>query len=178
MSRNTIYRSAALAIAAAILAGCAEPSVLTAPMLRAGGQANAVAELAVPTSVAWNAEARRLVGLHNMSALAAARVYGALGVAQYQAVMSATATPDDGELSANGIGAGGRDALEANRGAVAGASANVLAFLFPNFAQDQEARVVTIGEAGPGDVHPEFERGLALGRAAGTAMVDRLKADK
>src|SRR5688572_14971020 len=179
MSRNTIYRSGALAVAALILAACAEPSVPTAPVSRAGGQVNAVADLAaIPSSIEWQAEARRLVGVHNMSALAAARVYGALGVAQYQAVMAATDTPSDGELQANGIGAGGRDALEANRGAVAGASANVLAFLFPNFAQVQEARVAAIGEAGPGDVHAEFERGLALGRAAGTAMVDRLKADK
>jgi hypothetical protein len=61
---------------------------------------------------------------------------------------------------------------------VAGASANVLAFLFPNFAQVQEQRVVDIAEAGPGSVHPQFERGLALGRAAGDAMVARLKADK
>lgn len=179
MSRNTIYRSAALAVATLALSACAEPSVPTSPLTSVGSLANAATELAAaPTSIEWQAEARRLVGVHNMSALAAARVYAALGVAQYQAVMAATDLPDDGELSSSGIGAGGRDALEANRGAVAGASANVLSFLFPNFAQVQEQHVVAIAEAGPGQVHPQFERGLALGRAAGNAMVDRLKADK
>ena len=179
MSRNTIYRSAALAVATLALSACAEPSVPTSPLDRAGTAANAVADLAAePTSIEWQAEARRLVGVHNMSALAAARVYAALGVAQYQAVMAATTLPSGGELSTSGIGAGGRDALEANRGAVAGASANVLSFLFPNFAQVQEQRVLAIAEAGPGSVHSEFERGLALGRAAGSAMVERLKADK
>ena len=167
MSRNTIYRSAALAVAAVALAACVEPSVPTAPLTHIGDRANGMEELAVPSSIEWQAEARRLAGVHNMSALAAARAYAALGVAQYQAVMSAT-----------GGGAGGRAALEANRGAVAGASANVLGFLFPNFAQELEQRVVVIGDAGPGDVHPQFQRGLALGREIGADMVDRLKADK
>jgi membrane-associated phospholipid phosphatase len=179
MSRNTIYRSAAIAGAALALSACAESWLPTSTLARDGTLANAATELsAAPSSIEWQAEARRLVGVHNMSALAAARVYAALGVAQYRAVMSATDSPADGELPVNGIGAGGRAALEANRGAVAGASASVLAFLFPNFAQDQEQRVAAIGNAGPGNVHPQFERGLALGRAAGDAMVARLKADK
>jgi hypothetical protein len=179
MSRNIIYRSASLAVAAMFLAACREPTLPTSPIALGGSFANAVTDLAaVPSSLEWHAEARRLVGVHTMSPLAAARVYAALGVAQYQAVMSATDTPDDATLPESGIGSGGRAALEANRGAVAGASANVLAFLFPNFAQALEQRVVEIAVAGPGNVHPQFERGLALGRVTGEAMVDRLKADR
>jgi len=128
------------------------------------------AQLASPSSPGWQNQARTLVGANNMSPLAAARVYAALSVAQYGAVM----TVNDSDADAEG---GGRAALEASRGAVAGASAQVLSFFFPAAAVALEQRVVTEGEATPGDVHPHFTRGLSVGRAAGNAMVDRLKND-
>jgi membrane-associated phospholipid phosphatase len=84
----------------------------------------------------------------------------------------------DGQLPESGVGAGGRSALEARRGAVAGASAQVLGFFFPAAAATLEQRVGTEGDASPGEVHPQFTRGLALGRAVGAAMVDHVKADR
>jgi membrane-associated phospholipid phosphatase len=105
-------------------------------------------------------------------------VLAALSIAQYRAV-SAIPDPDrDDQLPAHGVGAGGRSALEARRGAVAGASARVLSFLFPAAAGALELRVQAEGEAGPGNVHPQFERGLAIGRAAGDASVEHLKNDR
>jgi membrane-associated phospholipid phosphatase len=133
---------------------------------------------AAPSSPGWQAQARALVAANNMSPLAATRVFAALSIAQYRAV-SAIPDPDrDHQLPANGVGAGGRSALEARRGAVAGASARVLSFLFPAAAGALELRAQAEGEAGPGNVHPQFERGLAIGRAAGDASVEHLKNDR
>jgi len=118
------------------------------------------------------------VAANNLSPLAAARVYAALSVAQYRAVM-ATDDPDrDGQLPANGLGIGGRSALEAHRGAVAGASAVVLSFFFPAAAGNLEQRVELEGAATPGGVHPQFTRGLATGRSAGDALVERTRNDR
>jgi membrane-associated phospholipid phosphatase len=83
----------------------------------------------------------------------------------------------DGVLPENGIGAGGRSALESQRGAVAGASAQVLSFFFPAAAAALEQRVIVEGETGPGNVHPHFTSGVATGRAAGNTIVERTKAD-
>ena len=136
-----------------------------------------------PSSIGWQEQARTLAAGANMSPLAAARVYAALGVAQYRAVLEIDGlnTDDvdtDGVLQQNGVAVGGRSALESRRGAVAGASATVLGFLFPNAAGTLEARVEAEANAGPGNVHPQFTRGLAMGRAFGAVMVDRLKADR
>jgi membrane-associated phospholipid phosphatase len=135
-------------------------------------------DVVAPSSVGWQEQARTLAAGANMSPLAASRVYAAVGVAQYRAVLQIDETDTDGVLPEHGIGAGGRSALEAQRGAVAGASATVLGFLFPAAAPNMEARVEAEGNAGPGNVHPQFKRGVAVGRAAGAAMVDRLKADR
>jgi membrane-associated phospholipid phosphatase len=97
-------------------------------------------------------------------------VYAALSVAQYRAVMSSGVQQANGEP--------GRGSVESERGGVAGASAQVLTFFFPAAAPALEQRVVAESEVSPGNVDPEFTRGLALGRAAGTAIVDRTKADR
>jgi membrane-associated phospholipid phosphatase len=133
---------------------------------------------ASPSSIGWQAQARALVGANNMSPLAASRVYAALSVAQYQAVLATPDSDQDDQLPANGVGAGGRSALEARRGAVAGASARVLGFLFPAAAVALNQRAQAEGESGPGNVHPHFTRGLAIGDNAGAAMVEHLKSDR
>jgi membrane-associated phospholipid phosphatase len=87
--------------------------------------------------------------------------------------------PDaNSESSTQGVGAGGRSALEAQRGAVAGASAQVLSFFFPAAAPNLEHNVLVEGETGPGNMHPQFARGLAIGRHAGDALIDRARHDR
>lgn len=135
-----------------------------------------------PSSLDWQEEARNLVGANNLSPLAAGRVYAALSVAQYQGVVAAGDRDDDrdrdGLLRDNGLGRGGRSSLEARRGAVAGASAEVLSFFFPAATPTLEQHVQADGNAGPGNnVHPAFTRGLAIGRSVGDAMVVRAKND-
>ena len=164
MSRRSGYQ-AALALLAMAAAACAEPGIgATGPMTAAVSNFNPV-----PASLGWHERARSLVAANNLSPLAAARVFAALSVAQYRAV---GATDD-----ANGLGAGGRSAFEAQRGAVAGASAEVLTFFFPAAAGSLADRVRDEGDAGPGSVHPSFTSGVELGKIAGVGMVERLRHD-
>lgn len=163
MSRMFRYRAAmALLIMAA---ACAEPGTSPAGRITAGVSTFTAA----PASLGWHERARSLVAANNLSPLAATRVYAALSVAQYRAV---GATDD-----ATGLGTGGRSALAAQRGAVAGASAEVLSFFFPAAAGSLADRVGDEGEDGPGTVHPSFTRGVELGKVGGAAMVERLRQD-
>ncbi|HJR65136.1 MAG TPA: vanadium-dependent haloperoxidase [Gemmatimonadaceae bacterium] len=167
---------------ALVLAACSDPATAPPAVSRGGLDGLAAQKVsdfaASPSSIGWQAEGRALIAANNLSALAAARVLAALSIAQYQAV-SAIPDVDGGEaLPANGVGAGGRSELEAHRGAVAGASARVLSFLFPAAAGSLSQRAAAEGEAGPGNVHPHFARGLAVGELAGAAMVEHLKTDR
>jgi len=127
--------------------------------------------------VGWQEQARSLVAANNLSVLAAARIYAALSVAQYRAVIAIQDPDAQGDPGAHGIGAGGRSELEAQRGAVAGASAQVLSFFFPAAAPNLEHNVLVEGEKGPGNGHPQFTRGLDIGRHMGDALVDRARSD-
>ncbi len=171
-----------LAIVAAMSTSCSDPSTAPPTLSRGAMDGLAVQKVsdlgASPSSIGWQAQARALVGANNMSPLAASRVYAALSVAQYQAVLATPDSDQDDQLPANGVGAGGRSALEARRGAVAGASARVLGFLFPAAAVALNQRAQAEGESGPGNVHPHFTRGLAIGDNAGAAMVEHLKTDR
>ena len=173
MSRS--FESSIMILAAVAMSACSQDNSL-APVRPSASRI--VSDVVAPSSVGWHEQARSLAAGANMSPLAASRVYAAVAVAQYRAVVEMDDVDTDGQLPEHGIGAGGRSALEARRGAVAGASATVLGFLFPSAAGNMEARVEAEGNAGPGNVHPQFTRGLAIGRAAGASMVDRLKADR
>ena len=99
----------------------------------------------------------------------ASRALSLLGVAQYLAVQRAEGAD----------GGGGRNQLELDRGAVAGASAVVLTYLFPSQAQDFEDLVAAQTTAGPGGAapHPAFTRGEEVGRAVGAEIVARAQGD-
>ncbi len=180
MSCISHCRSIGLMAVAVVTVSCADRSTSPLTSVTAPASASAsrgVSDFVTPASIGWQEQARTLVGANNLSPLAAARVYAAVSVAQYQAVAVIDDHGRDGELRENGVGRGGRSALEAQRGAVAGASAQVLSFFFPAAAATLEQLVETEGNATPGNVHPQFTRGLATGRSAGDNMVARLKAD-
>src|SRR5258706_4563331 len=164
--------------AAVVSVSCADPS--TSPSTSGATTTSAsqgVSDFVAPASIGWQEQARTLVGANNLSPLAAERVYAALSVAQYRAVSTIDDSDTDGLLPENGVGAGGRSALEGHRGAVASASAYVLSFFFTAAAASLEQRVETEANATPGNVNPQFTRGLAAGRSAGDNMVARLRAD-
>jgi hypothetical protein len=165
-------------LAAMMATACADPGVspVEAQLVSTRVAQSAVSLDITPSSLGWHEQARSLVGQNNLSPLAAARVYAALSVAQYAAVMQVGDADANGVLPENGIGAGGRSAVEAHRGAVAGASVTVLSRFFPAAAANLAQRAATLG--GTGKVHPQFARGLAIGNAAGDAMIQRLANDR
>jgi membrane-associated phospholipid phosphatase len=180
MSQGSLWKTSLLLSALAVTTSCSDQPAAPAGGSPAAGTANRAVSSFVtrPSSLDWQQEARDLVGANKLSPLAAARVYAALSVAQYQAVVAADDRGGDGLLPAHGLGAGGRSALEARRGAVAGASAQVLSFFFPAAAPTLEQHVQTDANAGPGNnVHPDFTSGLAVGRSLGDAMVLRAQND-
>jgi membrane-associated phospholipid phosphatase len=118
-------------------------------------------------SPAWQATAAtRAVGAA-FSPQTASHAFGLLGVAQYWAVQRADAA----------AGNEGRSQQEAERGAVAGASAVVMAYVFPAATQSFEDLVTDQSKAGPGQPHPWFAHGEEIGRAVGAEIVARAQAD-
>lgn len=176
MSRHKSIRTLALvASVVTVMTACSDES--TAPprfsYQPAGGKSPELAGSL--SSVGWQERARTLAAAGNMSPLAAARVYAALSVAQYRAVISIHPGHDGTPLEV--LMGEGRSLLEGQRGALAGASAEVLSFFFASAAQSLEDEVRVLGEATPGNVHPAFTRGVAVGRTAGKALVERAKTD-
>ena len=161
-----------------IVASCSDPT-MSSPALTASRDASSQASVPTePLTLEWQARARALVSAGLLNPLAAERVYAAVSVAQYRAVNAVAEQVDtDGQLSENGLGEGGRSMIEAQRGAVAGASARVLSFLFPGASESIAAQVDANANAGRGGVHPHFERGVAIGTAAGDAQVAWLQTD-
>lgn len=117
-------------------------------------------------SPAWQGVAAARVGLAGFVPYTAGRAYSLLGVAEYLAVQRADAA----------VRRHGRNRLEAERGAVAGASAAVLTYLFPAAAQTFEDLVTEQSNAG-GSPDPWFASGEAIGRAVGAEIVARAQGD-
>jgi len=157
-SHWTVSRRALFAVAAvAPLFACepdAGPSRLTAPLVASRSPAPPEALL----SPAWQAIEANLVAQGSLAAVVSTRAYSLLGVAQYLAVQQAEGR--------------GRNRHASDGGAVAGASAVVLSYLFPLQAHALEDTVKAQRGAGP-----EFARGEVIGRAVGAAIVARAQAD-
>src|SRR5437899_2378081 len=132
-------------------------------------------------SPAWQEKASGLVSQAGFNPQTATHAYPLLGVAQYLAVQRAETAEGGFDVpnvaSGIGIGAGGRDRLELDRGAVAGASVVVLTYLFPSQTQALEEMVDAQANAGPGGSHPAFAHGEATGRAVGAEIVARAQTD-
>src|SRR5512133_911164 len=164
-------------LAAGVMISCSEPP--TVPPVADPSAARAVpAQSNLPVSPGWQAQARALVAANSLSPYAAGRVYAVLSVAQYRAVVEADGHFGvEGTLPENGLGTGGRRLIEGRRGAVAGASLQVLSYFFPAAAGALEDRMLAEAAAGAGNVHPFYTRGLEIGRSVGDALVARTRAD-
>ena len=138
--------------AAALVVACTDGAIVT-PMTASRSGVAFAAGLASPE---WQDTAASLVAQARFIPQAAGRAYALLSVAQYLAVQRAEA-----------LAGGGRSQLEADRGAVAGASVVVLSDLFPSQATMLANLVVNQANAGPGDPHPAFAAGEAIGRSVG-----------
>ena len=136
------------------------------------------------STLAWQARARDLVSTHpaTVSPIVAGRVYALLGMAQYGAAVAADrslgiASADDDQSTLTGTDEGGRAQYEARRGAIGAASNRVLSYLFPDVAAAMDQQLATEGVGPNGRVHPQFTRGLAIGKAMGDVMVAWANAD-
>ena len=172
MSQYRLHRTVGLALVAVMAAACTEQSTTSPPISR--GVVEASADLVAGSapqelaSVGWQEQARTLVAANKLSPLAAVRVYAALSVAEYQAVVGIP-TPERARAPR---------AVEERRGAVAGASVQVLSFFFPAAATSLEQRVTTESDAVPDKLRPFFTRGVASGRVTGTLRVELTKTDR
>ena len=164
--RTSRQRAAGLAVC---LAGVLAPADQTTEPSTAPTAPQLIAETfsTEPLTPQWHARLGELVRTNALSALVAGRMYAALSVAQYRAIVAVD----------NGVGVAGRSRYEAERGAVSGASAVVLGFLFPRATSALEGQVATDATSGKGKTDPSFTRGLAIGRAAGEAMIAHLQND-
>src|SRR5438128_563947 len=179
MNVSRLSRVSAIVAGVALLAACTDQAPTPTGLGLAASRGLPFTEgLASP---AWQEKAAGLVSQAGFNPQTATHAYPLLGVAQYLAVQRAE-TAEGGFDVANvasgiGIGAGGRNRLELDRGAVAGASVVVLTYLFPSQTQALEEMVDAQANAGPGGPHPEFARGEIIGRAVGAEIVTRAQAD-
>ena len=166
---RAIARTAAALLTVAMITACSTdqpaPTGLNASV--GASYSNGVPFAEGLASPAWQQKARDLVSAANLAAVQATHVYPILGVAQYLAVQRAQAA----------IIGGGRQRLEADRGAVAGASFVTMSYLFPASVQAFVDLETAQANAGPGQPHPAFAAGEAIGRAVGRQIVERAIAD-
>src|SRR5262245_63261449 len=112
MSRGPLQRTVSFAIAFSVAACSGQPeNYPTSIAIKDTPSQSLVALSGKPASLGWQEQARTLVGVNNLRPHAAALIYAALSVAQYSTVTAANDSESDGQLSANGLGAGGRSAL-------------------------------------------------------------------
>jgi hypothetical protein len=166
-----------------ILAG----AVLAATLFACRPDANPVGPIAASrnhdsnseplASPAWQATAATFVAQANQPATTATRGYSLLGVAQYWAVQRAEAALGDRDGDADDENEGGRSRRASDRGAVAGASAVVLSYLFPLRVQALEDMVTAQRGVGSAEAQLAFARGEVIGRTVGAAIVTRAGAD-
>lgn len=176
----------ALLLLAVTVSACSEGAVPTSSSTLSSSAASSATatrdeRASAPATLAWQARGRNLVVTHPaISALVAVRIYALLGVAQYGAAVAADEalgiTGDD-DASVIGADEGGRAQYEARRGAIGGASATILSYLFPDVATAMEQQLAAEGIGPNGRTHPQFTRGVATGRAMGDVMVAWARTD-
>jgi hypothetical protein len=114
------------------------------------------------------ATAGALAASRSISPIVAGRAYGLVGIAQYGAAVAAS--PGDDDDAAN---ASPRAHYYVIRGAVAGASAQVLKYLFPLDVAGVESQIANEGALGTPGFRSQFARGVDLGRTIGDIVVRR-----
>ena len=161
-SRRAARWGAALTVA--FVAACGESATVVAPHAVATARATQSAEPVA--TVTWNQVARSMVIKYNTSAPATIRLFALLTVAQYNAIV-------DAEKSKV------RSLHPSDRGAVAGASAAVLSYIYPQEATYLEGLVdqQETSAAPAGSRHEDFASGEAIGRTIAASVVERAKTD-
>ena len=168
-----------LIIPAVLLVACSErptapdPNILSSPDATASADkgGKSAPDLA---SVLWEARASDVVKARSFSPIVGVRAYALVAVAQYAAVVAADGRRggDDHEGSK-----GFHASADVRRGAVAGASVQVLSYLAPTLAAGLETLLSGDAAALTGAAHDAFVQGVAIGRSSGDAIIVVGKAD-
>ena len=172
---SVVRKSAALALAlsGAALLACSEQTPLESPGVAVAPQFDRSNSPPL-TTLGWQQLTRSLVAANNLGATAAARVYALVSIAQYGAINKRHDHDEDDqshdEDTQDGHGRG-----DFQRGAVAGASWVVLAFLFPSSATALEQRVHDEAAA---TGTPQFSQGVEDGMTMGNRLVEWARADR
>ena len=118
-------------------------------------------------TVAWNEVARNLVAKNNTHPFVSIRAFALLTLAQYNAVVAA-------EQGKNG------SLHPSDAGAVAGASAAVLTYLYPAEATFVEGLVNQQAASSdwPGRAHKDFDSGETIGREIAAGVIARAQTDR
>jgi membrane-associated phospholipid phosphatase len=182
-----IRRVTLVSVALALLA-CSDrptaPNEVRSSVTRAAAsvqpEVSAQSVSSVPASANWQATAGGLVAGHSLSPIVAARAYGLVSIAQYGAAVFAGPGADaEDENDGGGANASPRAHYYEMRGAVAGASAQVLKYVFPAAVDvaSIESQVAREGSVGTPGTRAQFARGVELGRAIGDIVVQRGRGD-
>ena len=172
-------RRGVIAAAVGFLAttGCSDRVVGPTPA-SAAPDTKVSAPAVTPASIAWQQTASVFVVRYRVAAPAAARIAALLGLAQYAGVED----PGRGgeqrfEFEADG-GQGHPNGHPSDRGAIAGASAVMLGYLFPLEATNLEAMVRQQEAMEVGAASLQFARGETRGREAAMVLVARARTDR
>jgi hypothetical protein len=152
------------------VAGCTDRVVGPTPQAAVPSR-SAASTSAVPTSIDWQKTSRDLIVSRGTSPPAAIRGSALLGLAQYAAIAGGYGSDAGPEFE------GAEGGWRAQRGAVAGASAAMLTYLFPLDAAAIEAKVRQQEIADGPASNPQFARGEARGRAVAARLIARAKID-
>lgn len=166
-------RTVCRALALLVVAGCSDR--VAGPTVDATVAAKASEAALSPTTLDWQLEGRTLGQKYPPPPVANARTFALLSVAQYAAVMARGSGDDDNIQFSNGTSGRGRSA--ADRGAVAAASAAVLAYAYPAEATALQTKLANQRAAEGGQANGAFERGEALGLLAAKQILDRAATD-
>src|SRR5256886_7499845 len=177
---STLSHRGLVAVAAVVapLLACQPDANPVGPSGSLAASRNGVSSTEGLASPGWQGTAAHLVMQANLSPTVATRAYSLVGVAQYLAVQQAEGVTharhgdDDGD---DETGGGGRSGPESDRGAVAGASAVVLTYLFSPQAQALEDMVTTQRKAASAPAHDAVVRGGTNGRGGGAPLLARAR---
>jgi membrane-associated phospholipid phosphatase len=148
---------------AALLGACQEPTSIARPQIETSAQAAKFWENGA--TVGWNKVGQDMVVKYGTSAPATIRLFALLSVAQYNAIVAAEKATS-GPVS--------------NRGAVAGASAAVLSYIYPQESSFFE-QLVDAQSSMPeksGKERRDFEGAEAIGRTVAAEIVARAQTDR
>src|SRR2546427_9071992 len=166
MDMSRLSRVSAIVAGVALLAACTDQAPTPTGLGLSASRGLPFTEgLASP---AWQEKPAGFVSQAGFNPQTATNAYPLLGVAQYLAVQREE-TAEGGFDVANvasgiGVGAGGRDRLELDRGAVAGASVVVLTYLFPSQTQALEVMGGAQADARPRGPHPARSEERRVGK--------------